>query len=245
MTDRTVRSSSASSSPTGSSAASASACAPRSSATTAGHGPAAVRLRAGQPRRPGVLRTDTGIPITVEHGLDRLARSDIISITAWELFDRVPVAGAARRVPGRARPRRHDRQPLHGRVRPRRGRAARRPAGDDPLEVRRRARRPVPRRRRSTRRCSTSTTGRSSPARGRRPASTPCCTWCAASGAPPRPTRWPARWSCPPHRDGGQAQFIDAPVPACQDDLLGAVLEWAQRAPRRGHQRGDRWPAGR
>ena len=31
----------------------------------------------------------------------------------------------------------------------------------------------------------------------------------------------------PPHRDGGQAQFIDAPVPACQDDLLGAVLEWA------------------
>jgi transcriptional regulator GlxA family with amidase domain len=39
---------------------------------------------------PGVMRTDTGIPITVEHGLERLARSDIISITAWELFDRVP-----------------------------------------------------------------------------------------------------------------------------------------------------------
>jgi transcriptional regulator GlxA family with amidase domain len=31
----------------------------------------------------------------------------------------------------------------------------------------------------------------------------------------------------PPHRDGGQAQFIDEPVAACQDDLLGAVLEWA------------------
>src|SRR3712207_6904617 len=39
---------------------------------------------------PGVLRTDTGIPITVEHGLERLARSDIVLITAWELFDRVP-----------------------------------------------------------------------------------------------------------------------------------------------------------
>src|SRR5688500_8455751 len=39
---------------------------------------------------PGVQRTDTGIPITVEHGLERLARSDIVSITAWELFDRVP-----------------------------------------------------------------------------------------------------------------------------------------------------------
>jgi transcriptional regulator GlxA family with amidase domain len=31
----------------------------------------------------------------------------------------------------------------------------------------------------------------------------------------------------PPHRDGGQAQFIDAPVAACEDDRLGAVLEWA------------------
>ena len=63
------------------------------------------------------LRTDTGIPITVEHGLERLARSDIVSITAWELFDRVPVAGAARRVPRGPRPRRDDRQPLHRRVR--------------------------------------------------------------------------------------------------------------------------------
>src|SRR3954466_15976966 len=39
---------------------------------------------------PGVVRTDTGIPITVEHGLDRLQRGDIITITAWEAFDRVP-----------------------------------------------------------------------------------------------------------------------------------------------------------
>src|SRR4051795_1141522 len=39
---------------------------------------------------PGVVRTDTGIPITVEHGLDRLERSDIITITAWEAFDRGP-----------------------------------------------------------------------------------------------------------------------------------------------------------
>ena len=39
---------------------------------------------------PGLLRTDTGLSVAVEHGLERLARSDIISITAWELFDRVP-----------------------------------------------------------------------------------------------------------------------------------------------------------
>src|SRR3712207_197227 len=40
--------------------------------------------------RPGVVRTDTGIPLTVEHGLERLAASDIVTITAWELFRRVP-----------------------------------------------------------------------------------------------------------------------------------------------------------
>jgi transcriptional regulator GlxA family with amidase domain len=32
----------------------------------------------------------------------------------------------------------------------------------------------------------------------------------------------------PPHRDGGQAQFIDTPVASCEDDLLGVVLEWAR-----------------
>ncbi len=31
----------------------------------------------------------------------------------------------------------------------------------------------------------------------------------------------------PPHRDGGQAQYIDAPVAPCEDDRLGAVLDWA------------------
>jgi transcriptional regulator GlxA family with amidase domain len=33
----------------------------------------------------------------------------------------------------------------------------------------------------------------------------------------------------PPHRDGGQAQFVDRPVaePAC--DTLGEVIEWMQR----------------
>jgi transcriptional regulator GlxA family with amidase domain len=32
----------------------------------------------------------------------------------------------------------------------------------------------------------------------------------------------------PPHRDGGQAQFIDTPVARCEDDLLGVVLDWAR-----------------
>jgi AraC family transcriptional regulator, transcriptional activator FtrA len=31
----------------------------------------------------------------------------------------------------------------------------------------------------------------------------------------------------PPHRDGGQAQYIHQPVPACTDDPIGRVLDWA------------------
>ena len=36
------------------------------------------------------------------------------------------------------------------------------------------------------------------------------------------------RMVVPPHRSGGQAQFVQAPVPACADgDPLGPVLAWA------------------
>jgi transcriptional regulator GlxA family with amidase domain len=30
----------------------------------------------------------------------------------------------------------------------------------------------------------------------------------------------------PPHRDGGQAQYIDQPMHACEDEPIGAVLDW-------------------
>jgi transcriptional regulator GlxA family with amidase domain len=31
----------------------------------------------------------------------------------------------------------------------------------------------------------------------------------------------------PPHRDGGQAQYIDAPMPRCESDGLAPLLDWA------------------
>jgi len=34
------------------------------------------------------------------------------------------------------------------------------------------------------------------------------------------------RMVVPPHRDGGQAQFIDQPVPECDAETLGPVLTW-------------------
>lgn len=35
------------------------------------------------------------------------------------------------------------------------------------------------------------------------------------------------RMVVPPHREGGQAQYVDAPVPACQDPGLAPVVQWA------------------
>jgi AraC family transcriptional activator FtrA len=35
------------------------------------------------------------------------------------------------------------------------------------------------------------------------------------------------RMVVPPHRDGGQAQFVATPIPRCDSDTLGPLLDWA------------------
>ena len=35
------------------------------------------------------------------------------------------------------------------------------------------------------------------------------------------------RMVVPPHRDGGQAQYVDAPLPKCDSETLGPLLDWA------------------
>ena len=37
--------------------------------------------------RPGPVRTDTGLQIVVEHGLDRLAQADLVCVLGWERTD--------------------------------------------------------------------------------------------------------------------------------------------------------------
>jgi transcriptional regulator GlxA family with amidase domain len=176
---------------------------------------------------PGVLRTDTGIPITVEHGLDRLARSDIVSITAWELFDRVPspalldafreayargatiishctgafVLATAGLLDGK-------RVTTHwkwaGEL------AARFPAVEvDPSVLYVDNGRII--------------TGAGTAAGVDTLLHLVRREWGAAAA-----NALAREMVVPPHRDGGQAQFIDAPVAEYEDDLLGAVLEWAQ-----------------
>src|SRR3954468_20534333 len=176
---------------------------------------------------PGPVRTDTGIPITVEHGLERLARSDIVSITAWELFDRVPspalleafraahargatiishctgafVLAAAGLLDGK-RVTTHWRHA--GEL------AARFPAVEvDPAVLYVDNGQVI--------------TGAGTAAGVDTLLHFVRREWGAAAA-----NALAREMVVPPHRDGGQAQFIDAPVAACEDDRLGVVLEWAE-----------------
>jgi transcriptional regulator GlxA family with amidase domain len=176
---------------------------------------------------PGVVRTDTGIPIVVEHGLERIARSDIVTITAWELFSREPstalldafraahrrgaiivsqctgafVLAAAGLLDG-------QRATTHWKYA---GEfAARFPAVHvDPAVLYVDNGRLI--------------TGAGTAAGVDTMLHLVRREWGAAAA-----NALAREMVVPPHRDGGQAQFIDAPVPVCEDDLLGAVLEWAQ-----------------
>jgi transcriptional regulator GlxA family with amidase domain len=176
--------------------------------------------------QPGVVRTDTGIPITVEHGLDRLAESDIVTITAWELFDRVPSpqlldAFRAAHAHGAlivsqctgafvlAETGLLDGQRATTHWRYAGELAARYPRVHvDPM-VLYVDNGPI-------------ITGAGTAAGVDTLLHVVRREWGAAAA-----NALAREMVVPPHRDGGQAQFIDAPVPACEDDLLGAVLEWA------------------
>ncbi|HEV7869874.1 MAG TPA: helix-turn-helix domain-containing protein [Modestobacter sp.] len=177
--------------------------------------------------QPGLLRTDTGIGITVEYGLERLAVSDIITITAWELFEVVPpveLLDALRAA--------HDRGALiishctgafvlasAGLLEGKRAATHWRYAGElaarypgitvdaavlyvDNGQV---------------------ITGAGTGAGVDTMLHVVRREWGAAAA-----NALAREMVVPPHRDGGQAQFIDTPVARCEDDLLGVVLDWAR-----------------
>jgi transcriptional regulator GlxA family with amidase domain len=175
---------------------------------------------------PGLVTTDTGIPITVEHGLERVERSDIITITSWETISRVPapqLLDALRTA--------HERGAIivsqctgafvlaaTGLLDGLRATTHWRYAGELALRY---------------------------PAVKVDPAVLYVDNGQLITGAGTAAgvdtllylvrREWGATAAnalaremvIPPHRDGGQAQFIAEPVAACEDDLLGAVLEWA------------------
>jgi transcriptional regulator GlxA family with amidase domain len=176
--------------------------------------------------KPGMVRTDIGMPIVVEHGFERLAVSDVILMTAWEgMYDSPPdelldalraahargaiivshctgaFAVAAAGLLDGCRATTHWR--YAGEL------AARYPAVDvDPavLYVD----------------CGQVITGAGTAAGVDAMLHLVRREWGAAAA-----NALAREMVVPPHRDGGQAQFIDAPVAPCEDDLLGVVLEWA------------------
>ena len=173
---------------------------------------------------PGVVRTDTGIAVTVGHGLERLAVSDVVLVTAWERVDDPPppellaalraahargaqlvshctgafVLAAAGLLDG-LRVTTHWR--YAGEL------AARYPAVHvDPAVLYVDNGRVV--------------TGAGTAAGVDTLLHLVRREWGAvAANALAR------EMVVPPHRDGGQAQFIDTPVARCDDDLLGVVLD--------------------
>ena len=123
---------------------------------------------------------------------------------------------------------------LLGRVRAGGHRPARRQARDHALALRRAAGAGLSAHRRGARRALRRRGQPADGGRQRRPASISACTSSAATGGRPPPTAWRAAWSCRPHRDGGQAQFIEAPVPAAQG--RGAARAGARPPARRARR---------
>ena len=116
------------------------------------------------------------------------------------------------------------------RVRARRRRPARRPPGDHPLDVRRRAGRAVPGGRGRPPTCSTSTTGSVLTSAGTAAGIDLCLHIVRLDHGAEVANVVARRMVVPPHRDGGQAQFVAAPVPRVRgDDPLATTLDWASR----------------
>ncbi len=177
--------------------------------------------------RPGVVRTDTGLALYVEHGLDRLAVSDIVLVTAWEELS-APVSPAVldalRAVHARgAQIVSHctgafvvaaaglldgKRATTHWRYAGEL--AARFPQVDvDP-------------------RVLYVDEGRVITGAGTASGVDALLHFVRREWGAAAANALAREMVVPPHRDGGQAQYIDTPVARCEDDLLGIVLDWAR-----------------
>ena len=195
----------------------------RSSGTTGG---AVPRSRSARPR-PGRCRTSAGFAIVADAGLEALAERRHRARPGLHAAPARCRRTGARRAARRPRARRAHGLDLHRRVRARRRRHPRRPPRHHPLARRRRPRRPPPARSASSRTCSTSTRATCSPRPASPRASTSACTSCAATTAPRSPTAIARRIVVPPHREGGQAQYVDQPVPEQPGGSLAATRAWA------------------
>jgi transcriptional regulator GlxA family with amidase domain len=178
--------------------------------------------------RPGPVRTDTGLTLIVEHGLDRLAQADLVMVMSWDDFTSEPPAAvldaittayangatiathctgtyvlAATGLLDGKRATTHWRwaEPL----------AARFPAVRVEPEV------------------LYIDEGRLVTGAGAAAGVDLCLYLLRREYGAAVATAFARDMVVPPHRDGGQAQFVTAPVPVdCDDDRLADVIGWAR-----------------
>lgn len=177
---------------------------------------------------PGPVRTDTGLTLVVEHGLERLAVSDVVVVSAWHDTGRAcppAVLAALRAVHARG-----GQLISHcsgafvlaeaGLLDGRRATTHWRMAGD--LAARFPAVDVDPR-------VLYVDEGSIITGAGTAAGVDTLLHWVRREFGPGPANALAREMVVPPHRDGGQAQYVDAPVARCEDDLLGVVLDWAQQ----------------
>ena len=211
---------------------------PRSSATSPSATPS---QRAG--RAPGAVPTTTGFSLHVRarprrgrrgrHGARPRAAASAVAAAAR----------GARRPAGRPRARRARGLDLHRRLRPRARRPARRPPGHDALGATPRGWPRATRRSRSIPSVLYVDEGDVLTSAGVAAGIDLCLHLVRRDHGAEVANAVARRIVVAPHRDGGQAQFVEAPLPARGRAGLAATCAWAARAPARAaHGRRDGAP---
>ena len=193
---------------------------------------------------PGPLRAMGGIRVAADGGLSLLEQAGTIIVPGWRGADQPVPARLIKRAAARARARRAAAVVLLGRVRAGGHRAARRQARDHALALRASAwPAPIPRSsvvpdvlyvdEGSLLTAAGSAAGIDLSLHLIRR------DWGAAAA-----NSVARRLVVPPHRDGGQAQFIEAPVPEAREGgRLGQVLDRMRAEPGRRYHASPSWRA--
>ncbi len=181
---------------------------------------------AGLRHRAGPLRAAGGLTVTVDSGLDILDRGRPDRRSGLAAID-APVPDPCLRAAGRSRTRRAHHVALLGCRRSCRFRSADGAPCDDALALRHRRSRALSRRQLSMPACSTWTRACILTAAGSAAGIDLCLHVVRGDFGTEAANSVARRLVVPPHREGGQAQFISAPVPQEREGArLGPLFEW-------------------
>ena len=162
----------------------------------------------------GAARTGEGLLFDGAFGLRELSQADTVIVPACaSVQDDPPPALLDALRAGGPRSRRADRIPLHRRLHPRGGGPARRPAGGHALDARRRSRPPLVEAVQVEPNVLYTDGGRILTSAGSSAGLDLCLHIVRQDHGTRIANALARRLVIPPHRDGGQAQYIEQPVP--------------------------------